>query len=157
MTIPGDAWHLDPLTLREVIDNRGALEAALDEATPVDRVWLLRVLGRVDAAVAEGDFLLAGTSGWRDVLVVAHAYQWRGDFARAAQLQLRALALAETPSRLATTRQHIGRRLFDEGRLTEALLEFEGALALRTLIGPALVESSRMAAARVRELLGAAP
>jgi tetratricopeptide (TPR) repeat protein len=155
MTIPQGGWHLDPRTLREVVDDRPALEAVLGVASPTDRVWLLRVLGRVEAAVAEGDFLLAGSPDWRDVLVVAHAHHWRGNFARAAELQSRALAIAGSPERLATTRQHIGKRLFDEGRIGEALLEFEAALALRTLLGSELVESSRKAARRARQLLGA--
>lgn len=153
MTIPADAWHIDPVTLRDVADDRPALEAALIDAAPPDRVFLLRILGRVDQAIAEGEKLLAGACDWRTLLLVAHAYEWNGEFARAAALQRRALALADTPSRLATTQQHIGKRLFDEGLYGKALLKFEEALATRTLIDPELARSSQVAVDRVHELL----
>lgn len=41
-------WHIDPDTLREVVDDRGQLEDDLSTATPADRVWLLRLLERVE-------------------------------------------------------------------------------------------------------------
>lgn len=157
MTVPQDAWHLDSFTLREIVDDRPALEALLDApaTTPSERVWLLRVLGHVDQAIGEGEQMLAARATWRDLLLVAHAYQWLGDFAHAAVLQRRALALADSPVRLARTHQQIGKRLFDEGRLEAALLAFEEALAMRGLVGDEVVADSRQAIERVHALLHA--
>ncbi|MBO0841420.1 MAG: hypothetical protein J2O49_11435 [Sciscionella sp.] len=53
-----DGWHVDPLTLREVVDDRAELERRLVDAAPADRVWLLRVLGRLDDALTLGQRLL---------------------------------------------------------------------------------------------------
>lgn len=155
---PVTAWHLDPVTLREVVDDHAALEHELDVAAPVDRIWLLRVLGRSRDAVAEGRRLLPiAEDPWRPLLLVAHAHHWLREWTEAAQLQDQALQRAIGTAREATTRQHIGKRLLDEGRGPEAVVQLVLALQLRETAGadPALVTSSRDAVHRARATIAA--
>lgn len=152
-----DGWHIDPTTLREVVDDREALLAELESAGPVDRGWLLRVLGRGAEAAEEGERLLGAAAPddgvWRVLLLVAHAHHWQGDHDRAAKLQDAAATLADSPGRRATTAQHVGTRLLDHGRVHEALAAFEEAVRLREALGDAAtLRSSRLAATRAREV-----
>ncbi len=152
------SWHLDPVTLRETVDDRAALEYERGVAAPVDRSWLLRVLGRSRAAVVEGQLLLTTAEDpWRLLLLVAHAHHWLGEWVEAARLQDDALRRAVNTPREATTRQHIGKRLLDEGRGAEAVVQLVLALQLREAAGvdADLVRSSRAALLRARVANGA--
>lgn len=124
-------WRTDPLTLREVVLDRPAMEARLGECPPPERIWILCLLDRAPEAVAEGLDLLAGASDrFRPLLVLAHAYQRQGRHGEAARLQEEALCLARTRSREAMVRRQIGLRLFDQAQYEEAAAEFEWACDL---------------------------
>lgn len=157
MTDLDNAWHIDPITLRDVIDDRAAFEEALVGADVVDRIWLLRILGSLDEAVEAGKQALhdAPDQRFRVLMLLAHAHQWRGELDQAKRLQDQASTLANTDHRRATVYQHVGKRLFDEGQYEKAASEFARALALRERDGasPDLCESSRMALDRTRDLI----
>ncbi len=147
------AWHLDPVTLREVVDDRATLKRELEAAAPVERIWLLRVLGRPRDAVVEGRRLLPDEQdSWRLSLLLAHAHHWLGEWPEAARLHDLVLQVVVDTTREPTTRQHIGKRLLDEGRADEALVQLEHALRLRELAGadPELIASSQAAVTRAR-------
>lgn len=93
---------------------------------------------------------------WRALLLVADVHRWRGDFRAARSLQEIASGEARTDTQLATIRQHIGKRLFDEAAYAETAEQFTLALELRRSVGtdPSLIESTTMALRRARELLG---
>lgn len=148
-------WRIDPVTLREVVDDPAALEELLDSGAPGDRVWALRVLGRLDDARREGEALIASDGGFRALLLFADVLSVKGEFTAASALQERATALADTPARQALALQHTGKRLFDEKRYAEAAERFRSALALRERHGAAAeaIASSRFALARAESLL----
>jgi hypothetical protein len=52
-------WRADPATLRDVLVDPGAVEDRLQECPPLERVWILSLLGRDEQAVAAGRRLLA--------------------------------------------------------------------------------------------------
>ncbi|MBC7292295.1 MAG: tetratricopeptide repeat protein [Actinotalea sp.] len=148
-------WHIDPTTLREVVTDEALLRAQLTEAPAADRVWLLRLLGDLAASAREGEQVLdAAADRFRPLLLLAHTLQWQGRWRDAGRLQKEALLLADTPGREATARQHIGKRLVDEGRYAEAAEQFAVALRLRQAAGAGedLVASSRMALVRAQAL-----
>jgi hypothetical protein len=71
-----EIWRTDPNTLQDVILDRPAVEARLGECPPLERVWILSLLGRHDEAVKEGHQLLARSQDrFKPLLVLAHAYQ----------------------------------------------------------------------------------
>ncbi|MEO6117280.1 MAG: tetratricopeptide repeat protein [Pseudolysinimonas sp.] len=114
---------------------------------------MLRIVGRLDEAELIGRTLLdeAGDR-WRPLLLLADVLRWQGRFGETEKLQAEARELATNASRRATTAQHIGKRLFDQGLLVEAENEFATALELRRQIRavPDLIESSRIAWERAR-------
>lgn len=148
-------WHFDPFTLREVVDDREAAMRQLSRAQGGDKVWLLRVLGRLDEARKVGEELLeAASDPYRPLLLLADVLRAQLDYDGARSLQERALLVCDgNRRREATARQHIGKRLFDEGRYAAAVEAFEAALALREADGDAeLIASSTLALSRAREL-----
>jgi tetratricopeptide (TPR) repeat protein len=149
-----DIWRTDPNTLQDVILNRPAVEARLGECPPLERVWILSLLGRHDEAIKEGQQLLTRSQDrFKPLLVLAHAYQRQYRWAEAGALQEQALRLAFTRTREALVRHHIGRRLFDEARYRDAAAEFEWASDLYRTCGRArLAEASRQAALRSRQV-----
>lgn len=82
---------------------------------------------------------------------------WLCEWAEAARLQDDALRRAVFTPREATTRQHVGKRLLDEGRGPEAVVQLMLALRLREMAGadPELVASSQEAVRRARAATGA--
>jgi hypothetical protein len=52
-------WRTDPVTMRDVVLDREAVENKLEECTPLERVWILALLDRNDDALPEGLALLA--------------------------------------------------------------------------------------------------
>jgi tetratricopeptide (TPR) repeat protein len=124
-------WFVDPATLRDVVVDRDAMEARLEDCTDLERVWVLSLLGRGDEAVSEAkELLAASTDPFRALLVLAYAYQRQYRWRDAAQVQERALRAARTKFREAQVRHQIGRRLFDEGLCLAAAAEFEWAADL---------------------------
>lgn len=154
-----EIWRVDPVTMRDVVVNRKALEDELEDCSLLERVWILALLDRVDEALAEGRILLAeSTDRFRPLLVVAQIYQRTYQWYEAAGLQEEALRLARTRPREALTRHHIGRRLFDEARYRDAAAEFEWASDLYRAAGQdQLSEFSRQAMERARQVLAAHP
>ncbi len=146
-------WHIDPETLREVVDDREALEQQLVTARPLDQVWMLRILGRLSEAERLGrEQLESATDRWRPLLLLADVRRWQGSLDEAAVLQDEAAGLAESPTRRATTSQHIGKRLLESGDAEAAAEHFQRALDLREAAGAVngVIESSRAALRRAR-------
>lgn len=154
MTESGDIWRTDPATLQDVILDRSAVEARLGECPPLERVWILSLLGRHEEALDEGHKLLdSSLDRFKPLLVLAHAYHGQYRWADAAALQEQALRMAHTRTREALVRHHLGRRLFDEARYRDAEAEFQWASDLYRTGGRArLAEASRKAALRSRQM-----
>lgn len=123
-------WFVDPGTLWDVVVDRDALEARLEDCPDLERVWVLSLLGRGEQAFSEAELLITSTDPFRALLVLAYAYQRLYRWRDAAQLQERALRAARTTFREAQVRHQIGRRLFDEGLYLAAAAEFEWAADL---------------------------
>lgn len=147
-------WRTDPATLRNVLLDPGAVEDRLQECPPLERVWILTLLGRDEEALAAGRRLLAESPDrFRPLLVLAQAHQRQYQWHEAAHLHEEALRLARTRAREALVRHQIGRRLFDEARYRDAAAEFQWAADLyRTSGRDRLAEVSRAAMKRAREL-----
>lgn len=153
----------------------GELEAA-GEAGDGERIFWLRVLGELEAAEELGRRALArvlpgtpaddaagaaaGTAtdgplppeALGPAVRLAVVLQWQRRFDEADALYRRALASAEghgSHAFRAFAHQHLGKSLFDQGRLAEALEQFHAALDLRLEHGaPAdQVSSTRQAIA----------
>jgi hypothetical protein len=87
-------WRADPATLRDVLVDPGAVEDRLQECPPLERVWILSLLGRDEQAVAAGRRLLADSRDrFRPLLVLAQAHQRQYQWHEAAQLHEEALRL----------------------------------------------------------------
>jgi hypothetical protein len=122
--------------MRDVVLDREALENKLEDSTPLERVWILALLDRHEAALREGLALLAESQDRiTPLLVVAQVHQRSYRWHEAARLQEEALQLARTREREALVRHHIGRRLFDEARYRDAAAEFEWASDLYRATG----------------------
>lgn len=151
----GDIWRTDPVTLRDVVLDRDAMEGRLTQCPALERVWILCLLDRTREAIAEGLDLLAGAADrLRPLLVLAQAYQRQYSWHEAALLHEEALRLARTPAREALVRRQIGRRLFDEARYREAAAEFEWARDLyrNTSQREHLAQECQQALNRARQL-----
>lgn len=154
-TAPADIWHTDPVTLRDVVLDRDAMEARLTQCPALERVWILGLLDRTQEAIKEGRELLdTSTDRLRPLLVLAQAYQRQYSWHEAARLQEEALRLARTRAREALVRRQIGRRLFDEARYREAAAELEWARDLYRATGhrEQLVHACQQAIDLAREL-----
>ena len=178
---PPPAYRLDPHTLREVVDDpepvrrsvaalaaqlaAGGLDPTAELAVRARLGSELRVLGRYDEALlvlrravvlaeAIGDRRRAHTARIR----MAHAHQWRGEFATSTAMFDRMLAgLADLPPDLAGfTLQHAGRNLFDQCRYADAEELFAEALQVWESIGaPAdQIASSQAALTETRRRRG---
>ena len=148
------AWRIDSVTLREVIDDPQVFRERLSAAPPLERVWILRMLGRLEEAAREGEAILAAASNrFRPLLVLAQVYQWQYRWHDAARLQEQALQSARTLGREALVREQIGRRLFDEGRYRAAAAELEWARDLYRTAGrpEPQIQACELALARARE------
>ncbi|MEV4812924.1 WG repeat-containing protein [Micromonospora avicenniae] len=146
-------WQIDPVTLREVVDDPEELRIIrrrLTEklGTAVDnrararllslRAVVSRVLGELDDALADARLALTyaeATGELRRIALaqarLAQVLRWRGEFVEADQLFARATS-PELPDRLrAALHEHAGRSCVDQGRFMEACQHFERALDLR--------------------------
>ncbi|MFD1080358.1 WG repeat-containing protein [Micromonospora andamanensis] len=146
-------WRLDPVTLRELVDDPEELREVRERlteklATALDnrsRARLLslravasRVLDDLDDALADGRMALTyaeATGELRRAALaqarLAHVLRWRGEFAEADRLFAEANSI-ELPDRLrAALHEHAARCCYDQGRLIEACHHFERALDLR--------------------------
>ncbi|MEV4541138.1 WG repeat-containing protein [Micromonospora echinaurantiaca] len=146
-------WRLDPVTLREVVDDpdelrtirRGLTEKLAATVDNRSRARLLslravvsRALGELDDALADGRLALTyaeATGELRRIALaqarLAHVLRWQGDHAEADRLLAEANS-PELPDRLrAALHEHAGRSAYDQGRLMEASQHFERALDLR--------------------------
>ncbi|HEY7200584.1 MAG TPA: tetratricopeptide repeat protein [Candidatus Dormibacteraeota bacterium] len=171
---PPPGWRIDPETLRDVPDDPAAVDVSIAALrarlaapglAPADELELrarlggeARLAGRLDLAVEVLDAALAlaerhGTPRQRLLARVrlAHARQWRREWAESDALFARCLADVESAPDLddrarAFVLQHAGKNHFDQGRWPEAAELFARALALRQAAGDeALAESSRQA------------
>ncbi|WP_240987090.1 tetratricopeptide repeat protein [Arthrobacter sp. Soil736] len=149
-----EIWRTDPATLRDVVLDRKAVEGRLGGCPPLERVWLLSLLGRDKEALDEGWKLLADAGDrFKPLLVLAQVYQRQYRWHEAAQLQEEALRLASTRTREAMARHQIGRRLFDEARYRDAAAEFEWACDLYRVAGRnQMARVSGQAMQRAREV-----
>lgn len=147
-------WVVDPATLRDVVVDRDAMEARLDDCSDLERVWVLSLLGRGEEAVTEARKVLADSQDpFRALLVLAYAYQRLYRWQDAARIQERALRLARTKFCEAQVRHQIGRRLFDEGLHLAAAAEFDWAAALYQAAGrPRAALASAAARDRARKV-----
>ena len=136
MSSGAEIWRTDPATLRDVVLDRNAVEERLGGCPPLERVWLLSLLGRDEEALSEGFKLLADSRDrFKPLLVLAQVYQRQYRWHDAARFQEEALRLASTRTREAMVRHQIGRRLFDEARYRDAAAEFEWACDLYRVAG----------------------
>ncbi|HET6532172.1 MAG TPA: tetratricopeptide repeat protein [Actinoplanes sp.] len=145
-------WRLDGGTLREVVDDPGALrdlggrldEPLAEERDNVARAGLLsvraevyRLLGELGLAAAASRLALAHAEAAGDVQAtviaqaeLAHVLRLRGDFAEADRL-FEVAASSEAPEVLrSVVHENAGRCCFDQGRLMEALDHFARAIRL---------------------------
>lgn len=151
-------WIIDPDTQEPTLTDRAVVEATLARAEPVDRLFLLGLLGDLDRAIAESDLLLEDPEvrldPWQVLLLTADLYRRRGDLQAADRVQAGAWRQARSRSRQATTLQHIGRRHLQQGADDRAASCFQLALTMRRGFGDAeLVDGSRRALDRVRQRL----
>ena len=155
LTMDGtEAWRIDPVSLREVAGDPQVFRERLRVAPPLERVWILRMLGRLEEAAREGEAILdAASNRFRPLLVLAQVYQWQYRWHDAARLQEEALQSARTLAREALVREQIGRRFFDEGRYREAAAELEWARDLYRTAGrpEPQIQACEFALARARE------
>lgn len=153
-------WAIDPQTLREVVSEPAEILAQLAQASSVDRLFFLRLLGKVDQGLAESAALATDPATaedpWQALVHTADLHRWRGDFAAAEQ----ALALAwkqtrGSRDRQGTTLQHVGSLRFDQGDLDAAAAGFELAATMRRgFAAEHLIAGSESALERTRALLG---
>lgn len=149
-----EIWRTDPVTLREVVLDRLAVEDRLRDCPPLERVWILSLLGRDQEALDAGLKLVAASQDrLQPLLVLAQVYLRQYRWHEAARHQEEALRLAATRTREAMVRHQIGRRLFDEARYRDAAAEFEWASDLYRVAGREdLAAVSRKAMRRAREV-----
>ena len=153
----------DPETLREQVD-LDACAARLAELGEqrslqalLERVWLLKVLGRLEDAlvISEESVRVARMAGTRKDLLrarILHATinQWRGAYAAAEHELSTCAAEAEGqgwPSIAAFALEHRGKTHFDAGDFERARGDFKRALFLRQESGAAdaQIESALLA------------
>ncbi|WP_371131035.1 hypothetical protein [Arthrobacter sp. SDTb3-6] len=148
------AWRTDPASLREVIDDPQIFENRLPTAPPLERVWILGMLGRLKEAAREGEAILATASNrFHPLLILAQVYLRQYRWHDAAMLQEEALQGARKLAREALVREQIGKRLFDEGRYQAAAAELEWAMDLYRTTGRSESQTTAcaLALARARE------
>jgi tetratricopeptide (TPR) repeat protein len=145
-------WRLDGGTLREVVDDKGALRELGEKldgplAAEVDnvakagllsvRAEVYRLLGELGMAAAASRLALAHAESARDVQAMviaqaelAHVLRLRGDYGEADRLFSQA-ANAPVPEPLrSVVHENAGRCCFDQGRHMEALDHFARAVRL---------------------------
>lgn|GEM_PF-455228 len=130
-------WAIEASSLREVLTDRSRVERSLAAAGPLDRLFLLGLLGRADQGVAEGGRLLdeaaAGSDPWQLLLRLADLHSLRSDFAAAERCHRQAWRHALGRERQAATLHSIGMRQFEQGDRDAAAASFCLALTLLSL------------------------
>jgi tetratricopeptide (TPR) repeat protein len=137
----------DPETLREIVDEQECRERLLElgdqRSLPalLERVWLLKVLGRLDDAslISDESVRVARMAGTRKDLLrarILHAtvQQWRGAYAAADHELSTCAAEAEGQGWAAIAAfayQHRGKVHYDAGDYDAARRDFKRALFLR--------------------------
>ncbi len=115
-------WAVDPSSLREVLTDRRRVEQALPAAEPVQRLFLLGLLGQTEQGLAEGRRLLddpgIGADPWLVLLRLADLLCQRADFAGAERCHQVAWRHALGRERQASTLHWIGVRQFEQGDRT---------------------------------------
>lgn len=151
-------WAVDPSSLREVLTDRRRVEQALPGAEPVQRLFLLGLLGQTEQGLAEGRRLLdepaIGTDPWLVLLRLADLLCQRADFAGAERCHHVAWRHALGRERQASTLHWIGVRQFEQGDRDAAAASFQLALTLLSLFGDT-PERARTAAALALARAGA--
>ncbi len=149
-------WQLDPEQLRPVLTDRPRVEAALLAAGPLDRLFLLPLLGRLDQALTEAEELLpVQTDPWQLLLLTADLHRWRQELDRAEEVLATAWWHARSRDRQASTLHRAGLRHHQTGELDAAAACFELALTMRRGFAEAeAVTESEHALALVRRRLG---
>lgn len=149
-------WQLDPEQLRPVLTDRGRVEAALAVAGPLDRLFLLPLLGRLDQALAEAAELLpVQADPWQLLLLTADLHRWRHELDRAEELLAAAWWHARSRDRQAGTLHRAGLRHQQAGELDAAAACFELALTMRRGFAEAgAVAETERALGLVRRRLG---
>jgi molybdopterin-guanine dinucleotide biosynthesis protein A len=129
----GAGWVLDEHTLNPVVLDREAVLTTLAAAGPLDRLFCLGLLGRVDDGLAEAEELLRAEPDdpWRLFLLTGELHRLRGGFAECEDYQVRAWKCARSRSRQAGTLHEVGRRWFGLGDAHTAAAHFELALTMR--------------------------
>lgn len=151
--VGGPGWHVDPTSLRPVLDDEPAFRAHHGDDPFVDALVLLWT-GR--PREAEAALATTPCPERRRRALLADAWRDQGRHAEALAAYERLVGeTAGTPSE-ATMRQHRGKALLAAGRPGEAVRELSAALAARTAAGADddLVASSRLALARARAVAG---
>ncbi len=152
-------WIIDPDTLGPVVTDRRGVEASLAGADPVERLFLLPLLGQLDRAMSEADRLLADPQvrqdPWQVLLLVGELHRASADPEQAERVQTEAWRFARSRSRQATTLHHIGQRCWEFGDSYAAGACFELALTMRRgFAEPDVIAASELAVGRVRQVLG---
>ena len=154
----GGGLAIDPLTLRTVVvDHVLFAETTGASADPGDRLFVALVTGRLEEAQRLADVYAADASSpLRLRALTADLLSRRGQHSASVARYEELLAEVRGSTREPVVRQHLGKALFEAGQLTAAQDQFVQALQLREVAGaPAdQVASSRLALARVTELLG---
>jgi molybdopterin-guanine dinucleotide biosynthesis protein A len=132
-------WASDPSCLREVLTDRRCVEQALAAAEPVQRLFLLGLLGRAEQGLAEGQRLLdepaISADPWRVLMRLADLHCLLGDFPAAERRHQQAWRHALGRERQASTLHSIGVRQFEQGDRDAAAASFQLALTLLSLFG----------------------
>lgn len=132
-------WAIDPSSLREVLVDRRRVEQSLPRAEPVQRLFLLGLLGQAEQGLAEGRRLLeepaVSADPWQLLLRLADLHCLLSDFAAAEQCHQQVWRHALGRERQAGTLHSIGVRQFEQGDRDAAAASFQLALTLLSLFG----------------------
>lgn len=132
-------WAIDASSLREVLTDRRLVEQALPSAEPIQRVFLLGLLGRAEQGLAEGRRLLEepaiSADPWQLLLRLADLHCLLADFEAAEQCHRQAWRHALGRERQAASLHSIGVRQFEQGERDAAAASFQLALTLLSLFG----------------------
>jgi tetratricopeptide (TPR) repeat protein len=150
----GPGWHMDARSLLPTITDEALFRTTYAD-DPAVEVLVALWSGDPDSALARLEPLLRESPDhWRWRALRADAGRDLGDHERAVAEYRRLVAEHAGTAREAVLVQHLGKAQFAAGEYASAVDCFERALALRLAAGAErpLVESSRAALARAREL-----
>lgn len=155
---PEQGWVVNPVTLMDEVVDRAVLDRQLASAAPVDRLVLLRVLGRLEEALSEAHDYAPSCPAheeWRLLLATADVRLSRHEFRSAQILQDQAWLRAQDDATRAEILYSVGRRWFGYGDLFTAASFFECARSLAVRAGgPMTHRRAVQALDRVRMLAG---